>query len=53
MTCACRSNYDVVRERGIDIYSDKYGTHRGWRPDRVVRSPDELAPVPLDCTLPS
>ncbi|WFD19348.1 2-dehydropantoate 2-reductase [Malassezia caprae] len=44
VTCVCRSNYDVVREHGIDIHSDKYGVHRGWRPDRVVRSPDELAP---------
>lgn len=42
VTAVCRSNYEVVRERGIDIVSAKLGEERAWRPTRVVQSPDDV-----------
>lgn len=49
ITAVCRSNYETVKEKGIDVVSEKYGTHRQWRPDHVVRSPEEVRDVPFDC----
>ncbi|KAI0037073.1 6-phosphogluconate dehydrogenase [Vararia minispora EC-137] len=36
VTVVARSNFDAVTEHGLDIYSEKYGEHLGWRPHRVV-----------------
>ncbi|KAI0357545.1 hypothetical protein OH77DRAFT_109518 [Trametes cingulata] len=43
ITAVCRSNYDALQEHGLDIDSDRFGTHAGWKPDRVVRSVEEAA----------
>lgn len=42
VTAACRSNYQVVRDHGIDVVSDKFGEHLGWRPTRVIQRPEDL-----------
>ncbi|KAI0631945.1 ketopantoate reductase PanE/ApbA C terminal-domain-containing protein [Trametes polyzona] len=43
VTAICRSNYDSLRERGLDIESDRFGTYSQWKPDRVVRTVEEAA----------
>ncbi|WFD33712.1 2-dehydropantoate 2-reductase [Malassezia cuniculi] len=42
VTAACRSNYNVVREKGITVQSGKLGYHPNWHPTRVVKSADEV-----------
>lgn len=36
-----RSNADSLRQRGIDIRSQKYGNHPGYKPDGVVTNGEE------------
>ncbi|KAI8978698.1 ketopantoate reductase PanE/ApbA C terminal-domain-containing protein [Trametes punicea] len=43
ITAVCRSNFDVVQGYGLDIDSDRFGTHAAWRPYRVVRTVEEAA----------
>ncbi|OBZ69049.1 hypothetical protein A0H81_11213 [Grifola frondosa] len=43
ITAVCRSNYDIVREHGIDFVSDGFGTHSAWKPYRVVRTVADAA----------
>ncbi|KAG6380185.1 ketopantoate reductase PanE/ApbA-domain-containing protein [Boletus reticuloceps] len=43
VTVVARSNYDAVREHGMDIQSKKYGNIPAWRPDRLVKSVTEAA----------
>ena len=42
VTAVCRSNYQVVRDHGIDIVSDKFGEHPKWRPTRVIQRPEDV-----------
>lgn len=49
VTAACRSNYESVRSRGIDVQSGKLGNHKEWRPTRVVRSAEDNEDVAYDC----
>ncbi|WFD30135.1 2-dehydropantoate 2-reductase [Malassezia sp. CBS 17886] len=54
VTAVCRSNYESVREHGIDVDSAKFGVHRGWRPDRVIHEPEQLGNTNIDyvvCTV--
>ncbi|TKY90514.1 hypothetical protein EX895_000512 [Sporisorium graminicola] len=37
ITAVARSNYDLLTTTGVDIESVKYGSIRGWKPDRCVR----------------
>ncbi|KAE8228106.1 hypothetical protein CF326_g6975 [Tilletia indica] len=41
VTALCRSNYTQVKENGLDIHSAKFGDHPGWKPHRVIKSPEE------------
>jgi len=34
VTVVARSNYTAVNESGLNIISEKYGQHTGWRPHR-------------------
>ncbi|THH30314.1 hypothetical protein EUX98_g3892 [Antrodiella citrinella] len=43
VTVVARSNYEAVKERGMDIQSLKYGEHKGWRPYRIFKSINEAA----------
>ncbi|KAI9068717.1 2-dehydropantoate 2-reductase [Trametes sanguinea] len=43
ITAVCRSNYDALRAEGLDIDSDRFGTHPAWKPFRVVRTVEEAA----------
>ncbi|KIY73946.1 6-phosphogluconate dehydrogenase C-terminal domain-like protein [Cylindrobasidium torrendii FP15055 ss-10] len=43
VTVVARSNYDLVKERGIDIKSELLGNHDGWRPDRICKTVEEAA----------
>ncbi|KAF8518144.1 6-phosphogluconate dehydrogenase C-terminal domain-like protein [Hysterangium stoloniferum] len=43
VTAVCRSNYDVVKDRGLDIRSSKFGNINAWKPSRVVKSTTEAA----------
>mgnify|MGYP002722268225 FL=1 len=45
VTAVCRSNYQVVRDHGIDIVSDKFGEHPKWRPTRVIQRPEDVDAV--------
>jgi len=38
-----RSNCEIVQEHGIDFVSDRLGTHKAWKPYRVVRTVEEAA----------
>ncbi|EIN08944.1 6-phosphogluconate dehydrogenase C-terminal domain-like protein, partial [Punctularia strigosozonata HHB-11173 SS5] len=38
VTAIARGNYQAVSERGVDIRSQRYGTHIGWKPDRLFGS---------------
>lgn len=49
ITAVCRSNYETVKEKGINVISEKYGSHMNWRPDQVVRSPEEVKDTKFDC----
>ncbi|WFC97644.1 2-dehydropantoate 2-reductase [Malassezia yamatoensis] len=42
ITAVCRSNCAVVKEHGIHIFSEKFGTQKNWHPDQVISSADEL-----------
>ncbi|WFD07496.1 2-dehydropantoate 2-reductase [Malassezia vespertilionis] len=48
VTAVCRSNYDMVRQNGIDIISGKFGNHKQYRPDHVVHSPDQVKGLQFD-----
>ncbi|WFD01821.1 2-dehydropantoate 2-reductase [Malassezia obtusa] len=48
ITAVCRSNYETVKEKGINVISEKYGSHMNWRPDQVVRSPEEVKDTKFD-----
>lgn len=48
VTAVCRSNYEAVRDRGIDVISDKFGEHTRWRPTRVARSPEDVRDIQFD-----
>lgn len=50
VTAACRSNYDIVKEKGVTVQSAKVGTHPHWHPARVVKSADQVD-VAFDCEL--
>ncbi|CAD6897689.1 unnamed protein product [Tilletia controversa] len=41
VTALCRSNYDQVKENGIDIFSAKFGKYPGWKPHQVIKSPEQ------------
>ncbi|KAF8579712.1 hypothetical protein K439DRAFT_1415972 [Ramaria rubella] len=43
VTAVCRSNYDIVKTRGIDIKSEKFGDFDAWKPSRVVASTADAA----------
>ncbi|KAH7323109.1 6-phosphogluconate dehydrogenase [Stachybotrys elegans] len=44
VTAVLRSNYDAVRERGIDIDSVEHGRGiKAWRPSAIVRSVPDVA----------
>jgi len=43
VTAVCRSNLKILRDRGVDVKSDKFGVHHLWKPYRVVSSPTEAA----------
>ncbi|KAI0667728.1 ketopantoate reductase PanE/ApbA C terminal-domain-containing protein [Trametes maxima] len=43
ITAVCRSNYDALQEHGLDIESDRFGIHSGWKPHRVVRTVEDAA----------
>lgn len=46
VTAVARSNYDIVNAKGINIKSQKYGTHESWKPYRLVSSVAEAADRP-------
>lgn len=50
ITAVCRSNYETVKEHGINIVSEKYGTFLNWHPEHVVRSADDIKDTNFDCT---
>ncbi|KAK0551525.1 hypothetical protein OC846_003240 [Tilletia horrida] len=41
VTAVCRSNYEHVKQHGLDFRSDKFGNHPNWRPHRVIATPEE------------
>ncbi|KAF8588743.1 6-phosphogluconate dehydrogenase C-terminal domain-like protein [Ramaria rubella] len=41
VTAVCRSNFDILNSRGVDIRSEKFGLFEAWRPSRVVRTTSE------------
>lgn len=43
VTAVCRSNYGIVTDHGLNVYSDVFGKHEAWRPYRVVASTQEAA----------
>ncbi|KAI0795263.1 ketopantoate reductase PanE/ApbA C terminal-domain-containing protein [Irpex lacteus] len=43
VTAVCRSNYETVKEHGLRIVSDRFGTHAPWYPHRVVSTVEEAA----------
>ncbi|KAI0769074.1 ketopantoate reductase PanE/ApbA C terminal-domain-containing protein [Trametes elegans] len=43
VTAVCRSNYDTLRENGLEVESDRFGTYSAWKPYRVVRTVEEAA----------
>ncbi|KAH9851721.1 ketopantoate reductase PanE/ApbA C terminal-domain-containing protein [Lenzites betulinus] len=43
VTAVCRSNYDVLQEHGLHVDSERFGTHTGWKPYRVVRTVEDAA----------
>ncbi|KAF2087086.1 2-dehydropantoate 2-reductase-like protein [Saccharata proteae CBS 121410] len=47
LSVVCRSNYDAVRQQGIQLSTAMWGDGE-FRPHRVVRSPREVADVPFD-----
>lgn len=51
ITAVARSNYQVVKDKGIWIDSVKLGSHKGWKPHRVVQSAQEALDQTYDCEL--
>lgn len=51
VTAVCRSNYDSVKEVGVDIISAKFGHHLGYKPYRVVKNAEEAKDRVYDCEL--
>ncbi|VDB96673.1 unnamed protein product [Peniophora sp. CBMAI 1063] len=48
VTVAARSNFRAVNEKGLDVRSEKYGEHLGWRAHRVVGSVKDAADQAYD-----
>ncbi|CAL1712479.1 unnamed protein product [Somion occarium] len=46
VTAVCRSNYETIREHGLEIVSDRLGKIPSWKPHRVVRTVAEAADRP-------
>ncbi|KAI0322501.1 6-phosphogluconate dehydrogenase C-terminal domain-like protein [Amylostereum chailletii] len=42
VTAVCRSNFDILSQRGVELVSDRLGTNV-WKPHRAVRNPAEAA----------
>ncbi|TCD70348.1 hypothetical protein EIP91_003700 [Steccherinum ochraceum] len=42
-TVVARSNYQVAKDEGTDIQSQRYGIHKAWRPYRFFPSVEEAA----------
>lgn len=49
VTAVARSNYDSLTKSGIDIVSEKLGTHHSWRPHRVINNATDAADRFYDC----
>ncbi|PYH98114.1 2-dehydropantoate 2-reductase [Aspergillus ellipticus CBS 707.79] len=45
VTAVCRSNHDAVAQHGFTLRSPRFGSVT-YRPDRIVRSPDDCPPDP-------
>jgi len=43
VTAVCRSNYETVKDHGLNIDSEVLGKHEAWRPYRVVASTQEAS----------
>ncbi|KIJ55457.1 hypothetical protein M422DRAFT_63517 [Sphaerobolus stellatus SS14] len=43
ITAVCRSNYEIMKNQGVDIRSEKYGVFEKYKPARVVYSTTEAA----------
>jgi len=43
VTAVVRSNYDIIKDKGVHFKSSNRGDIDGWRPYRLVRSVDEAA----------
>jgi len=43
ITAVCRSNYETVKDHGLNVDSNVLGKHEAWRPHRVVASTREAA----------
>ncbi|PVG00680.1 6-phosphogluconate dehydrogenase C-terminal domain-like protein [Serendipita vermifera] len=48
ITAVCRSNFESLKEQGVDIESLQYGSQKGWKPYRVVRTVEEAADTNYD-----
>ncbi|KAH9852001.1 6-phosphogluconate dehydrogenase C-terminal domain-like protein [Lenzites betulinus] len=48
VTVVARSNYEAAKAKGLDFKSVKYGTHLGWRPDRLCSSIEQALDRPYD-----
>ncbi|KAF9787425.1 6-phosphogluconate dehydrogenase C-terminal domain-like protein [Thelephora terrestris] len=46
VTAVCRSNYEVIKDHGLNIDSNVLGKHEAWRPYRVAASTQEAADRP-------
>ncbi|KIJ55437.1 hypothetical protein M422DRAFT_240060 [Sphaerobolus stellatus SS14] len=51
VTAVCRSNYEILKNRGIDLESEKYGAVKRFQPFRVVNSTAEAADRQYDYIL--
>lgn len=43
ISAVCRSNYDTLKEYGVDVESALYGEEKSWRPYRVLKTTEEAA----------
>ncbi|PWN54229.1 6-phosphogluconate dehydrogenase C-terminal domain-like protein [Violaceomyces palustris] len=41
VTAVARSNYEILNSQGLDIESQKFGIHKGWKPYRAVKTPEQ------------
>ncbi|GFZ43463.1 hypothetical protein JCM24511_01183 [Saitozyma sp. JCM 24511] len=41
VTAVARSNYDLYTKGGVTLATERFGTHPGWKPYRIVKSQSE------------